>query len=131
MINKLDMLWVPNLIALGIYFIFRPKLSWNEGIDTCFNIEYLLLSRNFNFLGGYLVVTAGYCWLLPVNCWLLVVTSRYCWSLLVTARYCSFPLLVWTRIFWHFFWILWILKPQWVPTLKVHLRRFENSEEAV
>ena len=66
-INKLD-LWVPNFIALGIYFILGTKFSWNEGIDTCFNVEYLLLERYFDF-------------------W---------WLLLVTARYCSFPLLVWT-----------------------------------
>ena len=66
------MLWVPNFRAVGIYFIFRTKFSWNEGIDTCFNIECLLLSCNFDFLGGY---------------WRL---------LLVTAQYCSFPCnLVW------------------------------------
>ena len=78
MINELDLLWLPNFIALGIYFIFGTTFSWNEGI--------LLLGRNFDFLGGYLVVTAHY----------LVVTARYWWLLLVTARYCSFPLLVWT-----------------------------------
>ena len=95
MINELDLLWLPNFIALGIYFIFVTKFSWNERIDTCFNVECVLLGRNFDFLGGYLVVTARY----------LVVTGGYCsllggywWLLLVTARYCSFPLLVWTRI---------------------------------
>ena len=29
------------------------KFSWNEGIDTCFNVECVLLGRNFDFLGGY------------------------------------------------------------------------------
>ena len=52
MINQLDLLWMPNLIALGIYFIFGTKFSWNEGINTYFNVEYVLLSRDFNFLGG-------------------------------------------------------------------------------
>ena len=45
-------------------------------IDTCFNVEYVLLGRNFDFLAGYLVVTARY----------IMVTVRY---LVVTARYCS------------------------------------------
>ena len=42
-------------------------------IDTCFNVECVLLSRNFDFLGGYLVVNARY----------LVVTTRYRSLLLV------------------------------------------------
>ena len=49
----------------------------NEEINTWFNIECLLLIRNFDFLGGYLVVTAGYC-SLPGGYWsLLVVTASY------------------------------------------------------
>ena len=87
MINELDLLWVPNFIALE--YILGTKFSWNEVVDTCFNVEYVLLCRNFDFLGGYLVVTARY----------LVVTPRYWWLLLVTVRYCSFPLLVWTLFF--------------------------------
>ena len=50
----------------------------------------MLLSRNFNFLGGYLVVTARYLvvttgyWSLPGGyCSLLVVTARYHLLLLV------------------------------------------------
>ena len=80
MINKLDLLWLPNFIALGmVYFIFGTKFSWNERIDACFNVECVLLGCNFDFLGGYLVVTARY----------LVVTAGY-WSLLVvTATYWS------------------------------------------
>ena len=58
MIKEHDLLWVPNFIALGIYFLFRTKFSWNEGIDTCFNVD---------FLGGYLVVIARYWWLLLVS----------------------------------------------------------------
>ena len=46
---------------MGIYFIFEAKFSWNEGVNTCFNVECVLLGRNFGFLGGYLVVTSGYC----------------------------------------------------------------------
>ena len=46
-INKLDLFRKPNFIALEIYFIFGTKFHfWNEGIGTCFNIEYVLL-------GGY------------------------------------------------------------------------------
>ena len=58
-------------MTLGIYFIYGTKFSWNEGIDTCFNVECVLLDRNFKFLGGF-----------------LMVTSRY---LVVTAGYCSLP----------------------------------------
>ena len=94
MINKLNLLWLPNFIALGKYFIFGTKFSWNEGIGTCFNVECVLLGDNFDFLGIYLVVTArycsflgGYCSLLLVPWWLLLVIAR---SLVVTARYCSF-----------------------------------------
>ena len=86
MINELDQLWVPNFIALGIYFNFGTNFSWNEGTDTCFSVECVLLDGNFDFRGGYLVVTACY----------LVVTADYCflpggyWSLLViAARYHS------------------------------------------
>ena len=73
MINELDLLWVPNFIALGIHFIFGTKFFWNEGIDTCFNVECVLLDRNFDFLAGYLVVTARY----------LVVSCGYCSLLFV------------------------------------------------
>ena len=51
---------MPNFIAIGIYFIFGTKFSWNEGTDTCFNVECMLLDRNYDFLGGYLVATAHY-----------------------------------------------------------------------
>ena len=58
MFNKLDLLWVSNFIALWVYFIFGTKFFWNEVIDSCFNVKYVLLGRNFNFIGGYLVITA-------------------------------------------------------------------------
>ena len=51
---------MPNFIAIGIYFLFGTKFSWNEETDTCFNVECVLLGRNFDFLGGYLVATARY-----------------------------------------------------------------------
>ena len=79
-------------LALGIYFIFGTKFSWNGGIDTCFNIECVLLGRNFDLLGGYLVgtcylvVTTGYCSLSGGYWWLLLVTGGYCSLTLVTAR---------------------------------------------
>ena len=85
-IYELDLLWVPNLIVLGIYILFWTKFFWNVGIDTCFNVKCVLLGRNFYFLCGYLLVTALY----------LVVASRYGWLLLAAARYYAFQLLVWT-----------------------------------
>ena len=51
---------MPNFIAIGIYFLFETKFSWNDETDTCFNVECVLLGRNFDFLGGYLVATARY-----------------------------------------------------------------------
>ena len=60
MINELRQLWVPNFIAVGIYFLFETTFSWNEETDTCFNIEYVLLDRNFDFLGSYLVAATRY-----------------------------------------------------------------------
>ena len=87
MINELDLFWLANFMVMEIYFIFGTKFSWNEGIDTCFNIECVLLGRNFDFL----VVTW---WLLLVTWWLLAVTARYSRLLLVNARYYSFPFLV-------------------------------------
>ena len=80
---------------MEIYFIFGPKFSWNEGINTCFNVKCMLLACNFDLHGvdlvvaaRYLVVTAGFC-SLPGGYW---------WLLLVIARYYSFPLLVWTEL---------------------------------
>ena len=79
MINKLHLLWVSSSIALGIYFLFGTKFSWNEGTDTCFNVEKVLLGRNFIFL----IVTARY----------LVITTGYCSLLVVTARHRPLPLI--------------------------------------
>ena len=80
---------MPNFIALAIYFLFGTKFSWNEGIDVCFNVECVILDHNFDFIGGYLVVTAhfigGY-WLLLITRWLLLVTGdsdRYCLLLFI------------------------------------------------
>ena len=73
MINELRLLWLPNFIALVIYFLFGTKFSWNEETDTCFNVECVLLGRNFDFLGGYFVVTARY----------LMVTTGYCLLMVV------------------------------------------------
>ena len=49
-----------NFIAIGIYFLFGTKFFWNEEADTCFNVECVLLGRNYDFLDGYLVATARY-----------------------------------------------------------------------
>ena len=78
-----------NFTALGIYFIFGNKFSWNEAIDTCFNVECVLLDRTFYYYGGYLVVTACYLVVtaryVVVTARYLVVTAHYWWLLLVTA----------------------------------------------
>ena len=50
MINELDLLWLPNIIALGIYFIFGTKFSWSERIDTCSNVKWVLIGRILIFL---------------------------------------------------------------------------------
>ena len=87
-INEFDLLWLPNFIALQIYFISGTKFSLNEGIDTCFDVECVLLGHNFDFLGGYSLLPSGYCLLL----------GGYWWLLLVNPCSCSFPLLVWMLI---------------------------------
>ena len=71
---------MPNFIAIGIYFLFGTTFSWNEETDACFNVECMLLGRNFDFLDGYLVATARYLSITTGN-------ARYWWSLLVTARF--------------------------------------------
>ena len=70
---------MPNFIGLGKYFIFGTKFSWNEGTGICFNVECVFHGRNFDFLGGYLVVTARY----------LVIAAGYC---SLPGGYCSLPL---------------------------------------
>ena len=72
---KLYLLWVPNFIVLEIFFIFGTKFSWNEEIDTCFNVKYVLLGPNFNCLSGYCSLPSGYCWLLLVTWWLLLILT--------------------------------------------------------
>ena len=59
-INKLDLLWVPNFIALGTHFLIGTKFSWKEGIDIVLisNVCYLVVVVIF------LVVTW---WLLLAN----------------------------------------------------------------
>ena len=76
-INKLDLLWVPNFIALEIFFIFGTKFPWNEKIYTCFSVECVSFGRNLDFLGGYCLLSSGYWWLLFVTWWLLLVTARF------------------------------------------------------
>ena len=73
---------MPNFTAWEIYFIFGTKSFWNEVIHTCFNVEYVLLGCNFDFLGSYLEVTARY----------LMVTGRYCSLPGATVHYHSLML---------------------------------------
>ena len=78
-IFTVNVVWVPNFTALRIYFLFGTKFSRNEGIDTCFDAEYVFTLRLFWFSWWLLV---GYC-LLPVGyCSLLVVSAHYCSLLL-------------------------------------------------
>ena len=76
-INKLAQLWVKNFIPLGICFIFGTKFSWNEGIDTCFNVECVLLRCGYFFfwrlLGGYCSLPNDYCSLPGGYCLLLLI----------------------------------------------------------
>ena len=82
MINELDLLWLPKFITLEIYYIFGTKLSWNEGTDTYFNVECVLLDRNCDFLGGYLVDTARY---LVVTFGFYSLPGGWWWLLLATG----------------------------------------------
>ena len=52
MITEIHLLRVPNFIALAIYFLFGTKFSCNEETDPCFNVECVLIGRNFDFFGG-------------------------------------------------------------------------------
>ena len=93
-INKLDLLWMPNLVGLGMYFLFGTKFSWNEGIDICFHVEYVLLSRNFDFLDGYLVVTARYLVLTVTACYLVITTCYSSLLLVLTFSMNAFNLVL-------------------------------------
>ena len=74
---------------MEIYYIFGTKFSWNGGIDTYFPVKCLLLGRNFDFLGGYLVANACY---LVATASLCSLPGGYWWLLLVTGGYYSLPL---------------------------------------
>ena len=71
---------LPNFGSRSAIFIFGTNFSWNEGIDTCFNVKYVLLGRNFDFFWWLARV---YCSLPGGYCLLLVVTARYRWLMLV------------------------------------------------
>ena len=50
----------------------------------CFNVKYVLLGRNCDFLGGYLVVTTHY--LMVTTCY-CSLSCDYCSLLVLPARY--------------------------------------------
>ena len=79
MINEIDLFVVSaKFHSIGNIFPFWDQIfSWNEKIDICFNVECVLLCRNFDFLGGYWSLPSGYYWLLLVIWWLLLVTTCY------------------------------------------------------
>ena len=95
--NKLDLLWVPSFMALGISFIFGTKFPWN----ACFNVECVLSGCNFDFLGGRLVVTTCY---LLVNARYYSLSGDFCLLLVVTAYYRSLlliPTFSMNGLFWY------------------------------
>ena len=96
MINELNLPCVPNFIALGISFLFGTEFFLNEETDTWFNVECVLLDRNFDFLGCYFVVAVRHLMVFTGSC--LLPCGYYWWLLLLIARYFSFPLLVWANI---------------------------------
>ena len=55
-------------------------------IDTCFNVEFMLLVRNLGFFDGYVLVTARY---LVVTAGYYLLPGGYWWLLLVTGGTCS------------------------------------------
>ena len=84
---------------------FRPNFPGMKGLirvsmsNVCYLAKILIF---FDFLGGYLVVTARYLLVIAGDCLLpggylvvtacyLLVTAGYC---LLPGGYCSFPLLV-------------------------------------
>ena len=102
MINKLDLLWLPNFIALGIYFAFRTKyLPGIRGLILVVMSNACYLAVILIFLvviWWFCSLPSGYCslllvtwWLLLVTWWLLVVTARYCLLLLVTTLSMNVP----------------------------------------
>ena len=91
---------MPNFIALTIYLIFGTIFFWNEGLILVFTSNICYFSRNFDFIGGYVVVTTSY---LMVTAHYLVVTACYHSllfvptfdmniALLATGGYCSLAL---------------------------------------
>ena len=87
MINKLDLLCVPNFIALGFISFFRPNFPRMRRFILISMSNMCYLAKILIFLVAtalYLVVTAGYCSL----------SGGYWWLLFVIALYWSFPLLV-------------------------------------
>ena len=59
------------------------------GINTCLNIESVLLGHNSEFHGGYLVVTARYVVVTAPSWSLFDGYSGYCSLVVVTACYRS------------------------------------------
>ena len=87
MINELDLLWVPNFIALGIYFLFETKFSWNEGIDLLLmsNVCLVFATRYHSLL---LVPTLVWTMLLVQLVLMIVFYSM--WKLMdILSRYYS------------------------------------------
>ena len=88
MINELDLLSVPNFIALGYISILGPNFPGMRGLILVLmsNVCYLAVILIFLWLlGGYCSLSSGYCWLLLITWWLLLVTGGYSSLLLVST----------------------------------------------
>ena len=81
MTNELNLPWVPNFIALRIYFHFGPNFPGMRGLILVLMSTVRYLTEILNFL----VVTW---WLLHVTYWLLLITACY---LVVTTAKCLLP----------------------------------------
>ena len=99
MINELELPLVPKFIALEYISFLGSNFPGMRGLMVvliskicCLGVILFILVVTW----CYCSLPSGYCWLLLVTWWLLVVTACFWCLLLVAARYSSFPLLVLT-----------------------------------
>ena len=100
-INELDLFWVLNFIALRIYFILGSNFSGMRGLILVLMSSMCYLAVTWWLLGGYCSLPSGYCSLLHVTWWLLLIIGGY-WLLPLATIVPTFsmnstlaPYLVW------------------------------------
>ena len=78
-INELDLLWVPNFIALRMYFLFRTKFSEMRELIFVLMSNMCFLAIKFWFswwlFGGYCLLPSSYYCLQLVTWWLLLIPT--------------------------------------------------------